>query len=90
MGSLGWWFKWIAYISPVRYGFGSVIKNEMYGLTFSCEPGQSCIPTGEDQIRLLSIEDDPSVGLNIGILVILVGAFLMGAFAFMYRTTKRR
>lgn len=40
LSGLGWWFRWISYISPVRYGYGAVIKNEMDGLTFDLRFGQ--------------------------------------------------
>lgn len=89
--SIGWWFRWISYWSPIRFGFSSAIQNEMKGLEFSCHDaeGSACVRTGEQQLELLGFDDDPSVGLNIGILVILLGGFLMLAFTFMWRTTRK-
>jgi ABC-type multidrug transport system permease subunit len=60
--TLGWWFKWITYINPMKYGFVALVKNEFTGLTLTCTPGSdsSC----------------PSSGAFSGNVVITVIAFL--------------
>lgn len=91
LSSLGWWFRWISYISPVRYGYAAIIKNEMDGLVFHCNTGaSSCIRTGDQVIRSLGIENDPGVGVNLLILLGILGGFLLGAFYFMWKTTRKK
>jgi hypothetical protein len=91
ISSIGWWFRWISYISPVRYGFSAVIQNEMDGLVFDCDQDATvCVRTGEQVVRQLSLENDPSIGSNLAILVGILVGFLFGAFFFMFKTNKRR
>lgn len=90
--SIGWWFRWLSYVSPVRYGYVGVMKNEMSGLVFSCDNtnGQPCrVQTGDQDLSLLSMENEPSVGFSIGILSILLGGFLIFAQLILLKTTKR-
>ena len=53
--SIGWWFRWISYISPVRYGCTAVFRNELEGHEFSCPPAlEHCpVPSGEFVSRWL-------------------------------------
>jgi ABC-type multidrug transport system permease subunit len=89
--TLGWYFRWLAYISPIRYGYGAVIKTEMDGLEFTCEAGaSSCIKTGAQVIRGLGIADDPTAGQNLMILTGVLMFYLSAGYFFMWRTTKKR
>ena len=90
--SIGWWFRWISYISPIRWGFVALIKNEMKGLLFECpSPPLACpAPNGEAVITALGLDSEPSIALNLFIMLILLGGFLIGAFSFMWLTTKKR
>jgi ABC-type multidrug transport system permease subunit len=58
--TLGWWFRWISYISPMKYGFVALIKNEFSGLLLTCNPSvdNGCPPSGTypgEQIITVSI-----------------------------------
>ncbi|KNC77312.1 hypothetical protein SARC_10225, partial [Sphaeroforma arctica JP610] len=51
------YFIWIQYLSPVYYGFQSVVVNEFEGLVFDCTGATyGCYPTGEDVIASLGFE----------------------------------
>jgi hypothetical protein len=90
--SIGWWFRWISYISPVRYGFIALVKNELTGLTFDCPaaPAPCPFPTGEQVLLQLGVEDEGSVGLNLLWNLLLLGGFLLLAFVLMWRATRKR
>lgn len=49
------WFIWISYISPIRYGFIAMVKNEFTGLDINCRPEEKCKADirGEDTIQQL-------------------------------------
>jgi len=40
--------KWLADISPIKWGVTAAALNEFTGATFTCEPGQPCI-----QVRIV-------------------------------------
>jgi len=92
LDSLGWWFRWFSYISPVKYGYVALLRNEMEGQTFSCPPApQECFaPTGEDAIANQGLTDQPDIGLDLFILLALLGGYLLFAFLFMWKTSKRK
>jgi len=92
LDSIGWWFRWITYISPIRYGFVATVKNELEGLTFECPPAPAAcaFPTGERAIQQLGIEDEGSVGINLVWNLLLVIGFLSMAFLLMWRSTRKR
>lgn len=90
--SLGWWFRWISYISPIRWGYSSLIQNEMRGLEFDCnaDPRLACTRTGEQQLAIMGLNTDPSIGYEILILAGIFVGFIMLAFTFMWRTTRKK
>lgn len=93
--NLGWWFRWISYISPMRYSFIGLIKNEFEGLTITCSPTESgCTASGTQSgsywIDLLGFSGDGSVGFNAGILALLWGGFLVLAYCALWVGIHRR
>jgi len=72
------YFDWIKYISPVKYGFEALAKNEFYGLTFYCDgvPDSKCpITTGEQALQQLSLLGD---GLTVAICTIALASMYTG------------
>jgi hypothetical protein len=91
------YFDWLSYLSPAKWGFISVFKNEFDGLRFYCTPGQLDPPytvngtcgylNGADAERLF-LGDQPSVGGCLGILLGLGMGFLLAAFWSLHKSTK--
>ncbi|KAL6757501.1 ABC-2 type transporter-domain-containing protein [Haematococcus lacustris] len=92
--TLGWWFRWISYISPMKYGFIALAKNEFSGLQILCEPsdtgcGAGGVRTGESVITLLGFDDLGNVGFNAGILFLITGGFLLAAYVALWAAVRR-
>ncbi|KAI9093004.1 P-loop containing nucleoside triphosphate hydrolase protein [Phlyctochytrium arcticum] len=86
-GSLGWWFKWMHYISPIGYAYRAFMRLEFEGLVLSCLPGEPCTPTGE-----LVLQQQDLTGLSVWLCAIILAAlscwwFLTGYFL-LRRTSK--
>lgn len=93
--TLGWWFRWISYISPMKYGFVALAKNEFSGLTLTCNPTDSgCGPNGtkdgQSVINLLGFDNEGSVGQNAGILFALMWGFFLMAYVALWFAVRRQ
>ncbi|KAJ3012876.1 ATP-binding cassette sub- G member 2 [Thoreauomyces humboldtii] len=84
---LGWWFRWIHYLSPIGYGFSALAQNELAGATFSCLPGEACVPNGDDSLKVYNL-DEISIGLNAVALAALAAAFFLLGYVLLRRTSK--
>lgn len=88
------YFEWISYLSPIKYGFTALAKNEFPGLTFHCGDqttnSVSACPykTGDDVIRQLNFDSQPSLAENEGILLALAVGFFTLAYIVLWRTSK--
>jgi ABC-type multidrug transport system ATPase subunit len=72
------YFIWLEWISFVKYGFNGLMRNEMEGLTFTCNPSSpnACLSTGEDVLALYGLDDpEISVGTSIIALAICIVVF---------------
>ncbi|RKP04577.1 ABC-2 type transporter-domain-containing protein [Thamnocephalis sphaerospora] len=71
-GGMPVWIRWIKWLSLVKYGFVAFVKNELEDVPIGCGANvvvAECIPVpGETVIKRLSMEDQGSVWLNIGVL----------------------
>jgi len=71
------YFIWIEYMSFFKYAFRALVINEFKHITFHCRAselinGVCPIPNGTVILKELNFDKD-TVGLNIGILVIMYG-----------------
>ncbi|KNC98696.1 uncharacterized protein SPPG_06376 [Spizellomyces punctatus DAOM BR117] len=86
-GSLGWWFKWLHYVSPIGYAYRSFMQLEFRGLSLSCQPDEPCTPTGE-----LVLQQQDLNGLSVwacaGILVALSTWWFLTGYVLLRKTSK--
>lgn len=82
------WFKWISYINPVRYGFETMLSNELFNVDLNCT--KSFIPSGGEYDE---VPDAYKVcgwqGANIGQDYVEGKNYLMKSFAYSYSNTWR-
>lgn len=80
------WFKWIAYINPIKYGFETMLSNELFNVDLNCS--KSFIPSGGFYD---SVPDDYKVcgwqGANLGQNYVEGRNYLMKSFAYSYAHT---
>eukprot|EP00456_Euglypha_rotunda_P052471 TRINITY_DN4227_c1_g1_i14.p1 TRINITY_DN4227_c1_g1~~TRINITY_DN4227_c1_g1_i14.p1 ORF type:complete len:719 (+),score=105.36 TRINITY_DN4227_c1_g1_i14:239-2158(+) len=91
-GTVPAFLNWIKWISPMKYGFVALIKNEFEGLKLMCDPSQGpCTATnGEEVIKLLSFDDQGSVGVNLIVLFAMYFAFLALAYFALSRQINKK
>ena len=81
--------SWIAYINPLRYAWAAMIKSEMRGLTFACQPGATCVWTSGEQVLSTLDVGDLSPWENIAVMAgIFLALRIMGVFI-TRRSVKR-
>lgn len=82
------WFKWIAYINPIKYGFESMLSNELFNVNLDCS--KSIIPSGGSYD---SVPDDFKVcgwqGANLGQKYVEGRNYLLKTFTYSYAHTWR-
>jgi ABC-type multidrug transport system permease subunit len=85
-----YYFIWVQYLSPIKYGFTAMVLNEYEGMTFTCPTNTtaSCFRTGDQVIDSLGFADEGSVALNIGMLILLYGVLLILSYLNLYRIVK--
>ncbi|PNW85044.1 hypothetical protein CHLRE_03g169300v5 [Chlamydomonas reinhardtii] len=85
------YFTWIQYISPMRYGYIALAKNEFAGLQINCSPDESCPPgyNGAMVLANMGFSDKGSVGQNLGILFAMVWALLLLAYVALWLAVRR-
>ncbi|ORX96864.1 hypothetical protein K493DRAFT_216728, partial [Basidiobolus meristosporus CBS 931.73] len=82
-GSAPAYFAWIQWISPIKYGFAALAKNQFTDLVIL---GQS---VGEQQLRSLSLDGGFSIAENILMLLVLWVGCVSLAFASLYRLVNK-
>ncbi|KAK9704300.1 hypothetical protein K7432_010266, partial [Basidiobolus ranarum] len=78
-GSAPVYFAWIQWISPIKYGFASLAKNQLSGMLIG---GQ---PLGSEQLRNLSLDGGFPIFANIAMLFVLYVAVTLLAFLSLFR-----
>ncbi|KAJ3355568.1 ATP-binding cassette sub- G member 1 [Entophlyctis luteolus] len=71
-GSIPAYFDWIKYISPMKYGYEAMAKNEYTGLTIACRGGNNTAIDGSLCLDDLGFSDVFSIDLCIIILCAMV------------------
>lgn len=84
------YFMWISYISPMRYGFIALAKNEFAGLELRCTAEQQCPEgySGDDVLQLMGFDDKGSVGENNGILFAMMMGLLLIAYCLLWMNVR--
>lgn len=88
------YFNWIQYLSPMRYGFIALIKNEFSGLSIDCGPPQqaamtNCNPSGDAVIAQLGFNDKGTIGGNAAVLFGLAVGFLLIAHVALWLSVRK-
>ncbi|KAI8924870.1 P-loop containing nucleoside triphosphate hydrolase protein [Entophlyctis helioformis] len=81
-GSLPAYFAWIQYISPMKYGFQSLVINEYGGLQVGCTATGAPVD-GSVCVEQLGLNNGLSIAACCGILVAMVFALLALGYASM-------
>eukprot|EP01121_Diplochlamys_sp_Union-15-3_P009968 TRINITY_DN274_c0_g1_i2.p1 TRINITY_DN274_c0_g1~~TRINITY_DN274_c0_g1_i2.p1 ORF type:complete len:571 (+),score=60.37 TRINITY_DN274_c0_g1_i2:290-2002(+) len=81
------YYKWIYYISPFRYGYEILMKNEFTGLKFTCKPdeeinGRCPIPTGEDVLQRMGMLS-ADIWTHLAILACTILLLRIAAYVFL-------
>jgi hypothetical protein len=71
------YFDWIKYLSPIKYAFTALARNEYEGLVMT-SGGQSL--RGDDVIRVLGFETQGTPTFNDGILLLLFGGLISASY----------
>jgi ABC-type multidrug transport system permease subunit len=89
MGSIPFYFRWFKHISPMRYGYEALMKNEYKGLVFkNCDPMKE-LCKGEQVLKVMSMSGGFSVYGNIGILFAIYMILMIGAFFALLRVAVK-
>lgn len=89
MGSIPFYFRWIKHLSPMKYGYAALMKNEYIGLVFkNCNPmKEPC--KGDQVLEAMSMNDGFSVYGNIGILYAIYMILMIVAFFALLRVAVK-
>ncbi|KAJ3013164.1 ATP-binding cassette sub- G member 2 [Thoreauomyces humboldtii] len=82
---IGWWFRWMHYLSPIGYAYSAHTQNELRGFQFNCDgvaPGGPCTTSG-DQVLASYALDVVAKWLSIGVLAILNVWWFTMAYVFL-------
>jgi len=97
--------QWLKYISPMKYAFVALTKNEFTGLNLHCTSSQYSnvtignppvtkmvcpIQTGEQVISLLGFDDQGSIAINIVVLAAMYFILLILAYGALWRQLRLR
>jgi len=95
--------NWIKWISPMKYAFVSLIKNEFEGLDITCSSSQYTSVTingtqhlvcplqhGEQVISVLGFDNQGSIGVNLGVLACMYIILLGLAYGALWRQLRLR
>lgn len=85
IGSIPIYFRWIKTISPMKYGYEALMKNEYVGLVFDgCDPRKEPC-TGEQVLAAMSMDKGFSARECIGILFAIYCVLMIIAFFALLR-----
>ncbi|KAJ3146553.1 ATP-binding cassette sub- G member 2 [Geranomyces michiganensis] len=89
---IGWWFRWLHYLSPIGYAYTAHAQNELEGLQFTCDANGGalagmCTQNGDQVLELYAL-NVVSKWLSIGVLVILNVWWFLMAYAILRVSSK--
>lgn len=92
LATLPIYFYWIQFVSPTKYAYAAVMKNEYDGLTLAnCNPATNAMCTGAAVLESLGMQGGLDIFENIMVLVamyvglMLVGFLALGRLAYFYK-----
>ncbi|KAI9216872.1 ABC-2 type transporter-domain-containing protein [Blastocladiella britannica] len=87
-GDMYAWLSWIKWVSPMKYGFVGMAKNEYTGLVM-CDPKDptKCI-TGESVLTNLGFDDQGSILLNLLVVIGIWLALLILSYLALWRSVS--
>lgn len=87
VGAIPIYFSWIKYISPMKYAYNALMKNEYLGLVFrDCDPAREPC-SGDLVLQQMSMDGGLTIAQNIGVLfsmytiLIMIGFFSLAILA---------
>jgi len=86
------YFNWIKYLSPMKYGFTAIAKNEFTGLRFQKCPFPAADPRclGESALENWSLLDDFDILYNELFIFAIYIILLILSYFCLYRISKRK
>ncbi|KAI8055623.1 ABC-2 type transporter-domain-containing protein [Syncephalis plumigaleata] len=88
------WIQWIKWLSPMKYGFVALMKNEFYGLQVGCGervPTEQCtVRSGTEVLKSLGLEDQGSLWMNTGLIAAYWLALMMISYLGLWRFVRSR
>lgn len=89
IGSIPIYFRWIKYISPMKYGYEALMKNEYIGMVFEkCDPTKEpCI--GEQVLQVMSMDKGLSANECIAVLFVIYSVLMFFAFFALLRVALK-
>ncbi|KAJ3177981.1 ATP-binding cassette sub- G member 2 [Gaertneriomyces sp. JEL0708] len=87
--SLGWWFRWLHYVSPIGYAYTALMQFEFRGLTLTCQEGYGgCYQRGEEVLQTQALDDISSPWLALPIMGALAFWWFAMGYVFLRLTSK--
>jgi len=84
------WFKFMPYISPLKYAFTAAAKNEFSNVIFpNCIPDGRSPCTGNEALQLLGFDTEPPIYINWIALFSIYILFILSGYLALWRTTRR-
>lgn len=84
------YMNWIKWLSPMKYSFEAISKNEFSGRTYPAVNSSVPSPTtGEQEITILGLDDGLSIGDCEGILIGMGIGLMFIAYLSMYDMTRK-
>jgi len=80
------YFDWLQYLSPIKYGFRALCRNEFPGLEFTTDMGTV---TGQDVLEQLNFVEESSLGGDLGCIVALAVGFIALAYFALWRSARK-
>ncbi|KAJ3070649.1 ATP-binding cassette sub- G member 1 [Podochytrium sp. JEL0797] len=84
-GSIPAYFDWIKYISPFKYAYEGLMKNEYAGLTIACRSANPIPIDGQLCLDDLGFNDKFSIAVCVACLAGMVGGLIVVAYLCLYR-----
>lgn len=89
LGSVPKWFVWVYWSSYLRYVFGGLCINEFKGRALDCPDSQACFHTGDEFLDAYDLNTF-GIGVNVALLVALIGAFAILGYVMLRKLTNPR
>ncbi|KAI8616157.1 ABC-2 type transporter-domain-containing protein [Chytriomyces sp. MP71] len=84
-GSIPVYFDWIKYISPFKYAYEGLMKNEYGGLSIACQTGSTVLVDGQICLNNLGFNDSFSIAVCVAVLAGMMGCLIVLAYICLYR-----